>query len=125
MPRVPDVEERREQILRAAVTVFGDRGYTNATISDIANEAGVAHGTVYLYFHSKAEIFQCLVSWFTERLVADISGPPPTDGEDDSFAADLTRMFRGALEVCHRNPRMTAVCMHEYIAASPEAVVSL
>ncbi len=125
MPRITDVEGRREQILRAAVTVFGDRGYANATISDIASEAGVAHGTVYLYFHSKAEIFKSLVSWFTNRLIEDISGPTPADGDDDSLVIDLTRMFRGALDLCHRNPRVTAVCLREYLAASPDAATSL
>lgn len=125
MPRVADIEGRREQILKAAVAVFGDRGYANATISDIANEAGVAHGTVYLYFHNKAEIFQSLVSRFTNRLIEDISGPTPSDGDDDSVEVDLTRMFHGALDLCHQNPRVTAVCMHEYLAASPDAAKSL
>jgi TetR/AcrR family fatty acid metabolism transcriptional regulator len=124
MPRATDIEERREQILRAAVTVFGKRGYTNATISDIANEAGVAHGTVYLYFHSKADIFKYLMTWFTDRLIADISGPAG-GGDDGRLSSDLARMFRAALDACHRNPRMTAVCMREYIAAAPDAASSL
>lgn len=70
MSRVTDAEERRDQILKAAVAVFSERGYTNATISDIASRAGVAHGTVYLYFKSKAEIFEQLVAWFVDRLIA-------------------------------------------------------
>ncbi len=124
MPRATDIEERRAQILRAAVTVFGKRGYANATISDIANEAGVAHGTVYLYFHSKADIFRYLMTWFTNRLIADIHGPA-AGGGDDRLSTDLIRMFQAALEACHRNPRMAAVCMHEYIAAAPDAATSL
>jgi AcrR family transcriptional regulator len=44
-------------ILRAAAQVFAERGYHAATINDIAEYAGIAKGTVYLYFRSKYELF--------------------------------------------------------------------
>lgn len=50
------VADKREAILRAAVKVFARRGYFNSKVSDIAGEAGIADGTVYLYFKSKDEI---------------------------------------------------------------------
>lgn len=46
-------KERREDILEAARQVFGEKGYRNAGIEEIAKRAGVAHGTVYLYYPSK------------------------------------------------------------------------
>ncbi|MGH2457483.1 MAG: TetR/AcrR family transcriptional regulator [Chloroflexota bacterium] len=109
-----DVEGRREQILRAAVEVFGERGYNSATISDIANAAGVAHGTVYLYFRSKAEILQSLHASFAEWLTGDLSGPDGVDLGDTEFGADLYRMFRGALAVCSRHLQITEVCLREH-----------
>jgi TetR/AcrR family fatty acid metabolism transcriptional regulator len=45
--------DKREAILRAATRVFAHNGYFNSKVADIAREAGVADGTVYLYFKSK------------------------------------------------------------------------
>jgi TetR/AcrR family fatty acid metabolism transcriptional regulator len=58
---------KREAILRAAIDVFADRGYFNAQVADVARAAGVAAGTVYLYFRSKDDL---LVSIF-ERTMRD------------------------------------------------------
>ena len=46
-------EEKRDALLRAAVRVFARRGFFNAQVADVARVAGVAAGTVYLYFRSK------------------------------------------------------------------------
>lgn len=54
-------DERRAQILQAALRVFARRGMVATKISDIAKEAGLSHGLVYHYFKSKEEIFMTLV----------------------------------------------------------------
>jgi AcrR family transcriptional regulator len=48
---------RQEQILAAALDVFSQKGYTAATIPEIARTAGLAAGTIYLYFPAKRELF--------------------------------------------------------------------
>ena len=48
---------RRDQILAAAHGVFASRGFKEATVGDIADAAGIAKGTLYLYFKSKDEIY--------------------------------------------------------------------
>jgi TetR/AcrR family transcriptional regulator, fatty acid metabolism regulator protein len=58
---------KRDAILRAAISVFADRGFFNAQVADVARVAGVAAGTVYLYFRSKDDL---LVSIF-ERTMRD------------------------------------------------------
>lgn len=50
-------DERREQILSAALRVFAKRGFAATKISDIVAGAGMSHGLVYHYFKSKEEIF--------------------------------------------------------------------
>jgi TetR/AcrR family transcriptional regulator, fatty acid metabolism regulator protein len=50
------VADKREAILKAATKVFAGKGYFNSKVADIAKEAGIADGTVYLYFKSKDEI---------------------------------------------------------------------
>jgi AcrR family transcriptional regulator len=51
-------EERRRQILAAAVRVFARSGYHGSRVADIAEDAGVAHGLLYHYFSSKEEVLQ-------------------------------------------------------------------
>src|SRR3954453_15295266 len=48
---------KRDAILRAAIDVFAERGFFNAQVADVARAAGVAAGTVYLYFKSKDDAF--------------------------------------------------------------------
>ena len=56
---------KRDAILRAAIDVFAERGYFNAQVADVARAAGVAAGTVYLYFRSKDDL---LVSIFEKTM---------------------------------------------------------
>ena len=57
--------DKRDRILDAAVAVFAKTGFHATKVSDIARQAGVADGTIYLYFRSKEEL---LVSLFEDRL---------------------------------------------------------
>jgi TetR/AcrR family transcriptional regulator, fatty acid metabolism regulator protein len=60
-PRAPrEGNDKRRRILDAAVKVFARKGYFGARVSDIARRAGVADGTVYLYFHNKEDVLACL-----------------------------------------------------------------
>jgi TetR/AcrR family transcriptional regulator, fatty acid metabolism regulator protein len=62
--RAAAAADKRRQILDAAIRVFATRGFHACRVSDVADEAGVAYGLVYHYFHSKEEILNTL---FTER----------------------------------------------------------
>src|ERR1700738_3363258 len=61
---LPHTENKRERILRAATDVFAQSGYFNAKVSEIARAAGVADGTIYLYFDGKEDL---LTSIFREH----------------------------------------------------------
>lgn len=63
--------DKREAILRAAITVFAHNGYFNSKVADIAREAGVADGTVYLYFKSKEEILHSVFDRSVEEALAE------------------------------------------------------
>lgn len=62
---------KREAILRAAIRVFARNGYFNAKVADIASAAGVADGTVYLYFKSKEEILHSIFDTSMEIAIAE------------------------------------------------------
>ncbi|HEY6541777.1 MAG TPA: TetR/AcrR family transcriptional regulator [Ktedonobacteraceae bacterium] len=62
MARTPKiVEDRREQIIDAAMRVFAQKGYSNATNKDIAREAGITPGLIYYYFESKEALLYALL----------------------------------------------------------------
>src|SRR3954447_26979563 len=63
--------DKREAILRAATSVFAHNGYFNSKVADIAREAGVADGTVYLYFKSKEEILHSIFDRSVDEAVAE------------------------------------------------------
>ena len=57
--------EKRERILQAAIRVFAEKGFYATRVSEIAKAAGVADGTIYLYFENKDDV---LVSIFNDRI---------------------------------------------------------
>jgi len=54
-------EARPRQILEAAFRIFGTRGLHTATLEEVAREAGISKGTIYLYFPSKADLFSAML----------------------------------------------------------------
>jgi len=59
--------DKPQQIIEAAIRVFPRNGYYHSRVSDIAREAGIASGTIYLYFRTKDDI---LVTLFREKMAA-------------------------------------------------------
>jgi AcrR family transcriptional regulator len=72
-------EERPQQILDAAMTVFADCGIAAAKLEDIAASAGVSKGTIYLYFESKEELFREVVRQNVVPFIAKAE-EIPSDG---------------------------------------------
>ena len=93
--------ERREAILTAAKAVFRDKGYHQASVHDIIDEARIARGTFYLYFASKQELFGQLVDDFLKvvRLqVHRISLEPGADPPKAQLRANFRRVVGTVLE---------------------------
>jgi AcrR family transcriptional regulator len=61
-------EFRTAGILEAARKVFAKKGFSDATVDDIANAAGVAKGTVYLYYRSKREVYFAALKFGIEQM---------------------------------------------------------
>jgi len=75
-------EEKKRKIIEAAIKIFARNGYFNSRVSEIAKEAGVADGTIYIYFSSKEEllsaIFDEALQVFVEesrRMLEEIDDP--------------------------------------------------
>ena len=75
MARTPKVvEDRREQIIDAAMRVFSQKGFTRATNKDIAREAGITPGLIYHYFENKDALLKAIIEARSPlRLVSSLS----------------------------------------------------
>jgi AcrR family transcriptional regulator len=71
--------ERRETILAAALDEFSARGFAATRLDDIARRAGVAKGTIYLYFRDKEALFQELVRSMLNPIVGSLEAAPMAD----------------------------------------------
>lgn len=112
---------KRELILDAATQVFAQKGYSTARVSDVAQEAGVADGTIYLYFKSKEEI---LLSIFESKMAQLLSGvqevmQKTTDCDDKirafaHFHLEQVQLNRAVAEVLQVELRLSKKFMKEY-----------
>jgi AcrR family transcriptional regulator len=83
---------KRHQIVEGARTVFLARGFDAASMGDIAKEAGVSKGTLYVYFKNKEELFGAIVQ---AECCSHAEGTFVLDNNDRDVEATLTRIGRG------------------------------
>ncbi|WP_346749183.1 TetR/AcrR family transcriptional regulator [Prevotella jejuni] len=72
MRDVKDPEIRRAEIMDAAMLLFMEKGYTNATTQDIVDKVNISRGLLYYHFKNKEDILYCLVERYSEKLLRDI-----------------------------------------------------
>lgn len=94
--RVGRVEKRRS-ILAAARTVFCQQGYGATRMSDIAREAKVGKGTLYEYFHGKADLFSTLVLVTARESLEALARPGTAEDPVDALRETVHYVVRAAL----------------------------
>jgi TetR/AcrR family fatty acid metabolism transcriptional regulator len=130
-------QDKRDRILEAAVKVFARKGYFAARVADIASQAGVADGTIYLYFRSKEDI---LVSLFDEIMAEHIEKGRGEIATVEGTAARLRVIAQHHLRLLGANrdlavvfqvelrqstkfmERFTAGWLHDYLAIIAEVI---
>jgi TetR/AcrR family fatty acid metabolism transcriptional regulator len=119
-PERVDRTEKRERILSAAERVFARRGFFAARVSEIAKDAGVADGTIYLYFKSKDELlislFEARMKQVNAALRAAVAAAPPAEQLGAFIRAYLRLVHEepGAAEVLTIELRQSSKFMKEY-----------
>lgn len=108
--------EKYLQILEAAVKEFAENGYHRTQVSRIAKEAGVADGTIYLYFESKEDI---LVSLFTEKMGEFVEELKIKLEKAKGFQEQLKTVVHHHLEVLGANPAQAMVTQIELRQIDP------
>src|SRR5262245_48815507 len=81
--------DKRERILESALRVFASKGFFGAKVSDVAEEAGIADGTIYLYFKSKDDLLISLFEAEMQKVIAQLD----TAMRGATDAADKLRRF--------------------------------
>ena len=67
MPKVVDVEKKREEIAKKSVDLVLEKGFANITVSQVASHANIAKGSIYNYFNSKEDIiYEIIKSEYSE-----------------------------------------------------------
>jgi len=84
---------RREAVLSAALDEFSSRGFEAARLDDVARRAGVAKGTIYLYFRDKESLFQELISTMLTPLVGTIEALGAADIPLNTLADQIADLF--------------------------------
>src|SRR5215510_15242012 len=92
--------DKRGRILESAMRVFASKGYYGAKVSDVAEDAGVADGTIYLYFKSKDDLLISLFEAQMERVHAALAGA--TAGAADA-PEKLRRFIRAYMDLTAEN----------------------
>src|SRR3974390_1111681 len=73
--RQAQMEQREEQILASAFAVFAAHGYEAARLDDVARRAGIAKGTIYLYFRDKESLFQEMIPTMLTPPFSTLAAP--------------------------------------------------
>jgi len=103
-------QDKRARILEAAVRVFADRGFFNATVAEIARAAGVADGTIYLYFKGKDDL---LLQLFEEKMAELLASAQAALAEETDAPARLKRFILHHFLAVEKNPELAAVLIVE------------
>jgi len=101
-PQPDRVQERRQQIMQAAMSCFARKGYHKTTMDDIVAESGLSKGTLYWYFRSKDELFFSLVNSFFLEIQQDMNAifEQDTSATDKlhSLAYEFARFYEEVAE---------------------------
>lgn len=99
MSRSPD-EDKRRRLLQVSLEAFGEQGYRNTTIKQIADRAGLAPGSVYTYFHDKDALFLAAISEIWDRLSQ--AADSAADNQQISYRRRALALFEVAEDLVRR-----------------------
>ena len=109
-PRSKRSARTRERILEAATEVFARAGFHGARVADIAEQAGIAYGLVYHYFHNKDDI---LAAIFAERWGQYVEYLHEVRRTPLSFSERMRRLVHFWVEMYRRDPDLMTIMINE------------
>ena len=104
--------DKKNAILQSAISVFGSQGFSNAKIQHIAQKAGIASGTVYLYFENKEEILDEIITSVWEALYEILS--KVEHHTELNPAEKISAMIDGVFDFFISKPLLALVFVNEH-----------
>jgi TetR/AcrR family fatty acid metabolism transcriptional regulator len=124
--------DKYQKIIQAATKVFAKKGFYNAKVADVAKEAQVADGTIYLYFKNKDDllisILEASMDTFVAAVVESMEGVQDPVEKLKRFIAlhlDLVRQHQDTAQVLQIELRQSSKFMKEYAATKFREYLSL
>jgi AcrR family transcriptional regulator len=111
--RAEKTEQTRQNLLAAAVKVVGRKGYRDASIDEITDEANVAHGTFYNYFHSRQDLLDQLLPELGLMLLNYLG----SQVGDTTFLAREEKSIRAYFEFLRDNPEFYRILIEAQVYA--------
>src|SRR3954447_11956263 len=108
--RTQPASVRKEQLLDAAESVLLERGLSATTVADVAQAAGVAKGTMYLHFESKAELLVGVRARYVQRLTDAALAPEATEVPSQQL---IHRLVSGLSDFSIANGDLHHLLFHE------------
>lgn len=87
--------EKRENVLRSAVTEFAEHGYQRASINNIVKRLGISKGSLYQYFDNKEALFLHVFDHFTQQVKQHVKASVATTSRDDFFGVARQVLLAG------------------------------
>ncbi len=114
---------KQEQILKAAVEIFAEKGYASSSTSEIAARAGVAEGTIFRHYKTKKDLLFSIVTpfmtQFTVPLLASHFTKEVFDEPPEGFEQFLKKIIKNRFEFARENAPLLKIVLQE-IAFQPE-----
>ncbi len=101
-----EAEKTRLALLKAALTIFSQKGYAATTLEDVAKESGVTRGAIYWHFGSKAELYSALLEEYSARGSEIVQAAVAEGG---TMVEILRRIFIRLLMAVESDPALRAV----------------
>lgn len=119
-PRQDVSDERRQQILDAATAVFARMGFEGARMDDIAEEAGVSKGALYLYYKSKDAIIATMLEFFFNQALKHIRSLATGEGSVTTQLLNLTHQLTREMD---RMAALQPIALQFYAIAARQSSV--
>ena len=110
--------DKRNRILKAAGAVFAENGFSQSTVAMIAKRAGVADGTIYLYFKNKDDL---LTQFFNHKIRQVFDGFAETLSGPEDAAGKLSKLIRRQFEEFQEDRDMAIIYQVETHAKNRQA----
>jgi TetR/AcrR family acrAB operon transcriptional repressor len=101
-----EAEQTRQSLLKAALSIFSQKGYASTTLEDVAQEAGVTRGAIYWHFGGKAELYSALLDKYSARANDIVQAEVAAGGD---LVDILRRIFIRLLTAVEEDPSLRAV----------------